>query len=679
VKLRRILLVQPQTSFDNTSSAAAAKSIPFLTFKSGFAPLALLTVAALTPSDIELQIWDEDVSGQLDEEVLARGWDLVGVTGYYNHLPRIIAIGQLCRRQGIRSAAGGPGVSAEPGKCRGLFDHLFIGEAEFTWPQFIADILHGRAQREYRQVEKPDLGESPIPSFELLPRMAQDYAMGAVQSTRGCPFDCEFCDVIYLFGRKPRHKPIDRIVEEMRRLERLGVRRVSINDDNFIGRPAYAKDLLRKIIEANRTFRRPLSFFTSLTLNVARDDELLQLLSEANFWQVLIGIESANPESLRETQKVTNYKTDMLRDIHKIHSYGISIQGSFVVGFDHDGPEVLENSARFLQDSAIPLIPLNILVAPPGTKLWTRLRKENRVVDLEHPDLNQHVGSNITFKQMSREQLFETYIELSQRLYTWKNVQERMLKMISQLRWTPRRAPRMHVVLWEEHRLILGLIKFIFLNNDKELRQFFLTAFGSVLRRSPYMFERILLLTIATVSFRNYAHSAQVNIKALIEHEKHHPPRILLDDGWIRLPESFQRDYRKVFPSVHRYLSERLADKARLNDALIEVFADFIQRFSKEYDGFTEQLLGNLGEICDRTVARLNGQSAVVPLGESAAIRLEETEAAGPAGTGGASTIRRLRLDDEIFKAVEQEILSEKQVAQQVRLINWRQSDSIYA
>ncbi|MBU0697861.1 MAG: B12-binding domain-containing radical SAM protein [Proteobacteria bacterium] len=631
-------------------------------FKAGFAPISLATIAALSPPQIEIDIWDENVSGEIDDTVAQESYDLVGLTGFYLHLPRAVKIANIFQKRGIPSALGGPGVSSEPEAYRNLFNHIFIGEAEYTWPQFIRDFQAGRAQPEYRQIAKPDLADVPIPRWDLVPNIATDYAMALVQTTRGCPFDCEFCDVVYLFGRKPRHKPIENVLEEIVQLERMGERRIFLCDDNFIARPSYTKELLRRFIPVNNSFRRPLTFITQLSLNVAKDEELLKLLADANFWMVLIGIESANPESLHEAGKSQNYRTDMLQDIHKIQSHGIDVYGSMVVGFDHDGPEVFDNTYKFIQDSAIPFLQLACLRAYPGTKLWSRLLKEERILLRESSQVDSiELGSNITYKNMSRAELFQGYIDLCKRISTFESAGKRIENMMRQVKRQPRVPVRPLVVFWEEHRLILKMIKFFLFTRDRKLRHFFLNSLRATFKQAPFMLDRVVRLMLRLLAYQDFIVQLEPHYKALIEVEKNSPlHQVIGGDEWATLPESFQKEYKKLFPTVYRRVYERINDKNHLTDALVEIFTTFIERFCKEYDRLGEQRLVYLQETCDRSIARFNQEDPTISVSvEAPSVQLVDriTDKQEKLQIDKVlCDIRRLNLDNEVFKEVKREL-----------------------
>src|ERR1051325_8233299 len=242
--MKKILLISPNAENEALWTSGEEKCGEVL---NNFMPLGLATVAALSGDGFHVDIWDELVHGVIDETTrFAHRYDLVGITGYKMHIRRCRELAAYFRQRGIPVAIGGPGVSGSPDAYRGHFDHLFVGEVELTWPQFLKDWQQGCAHSEYRQIDKPDLSQSPLPRWDSILDVVHRYSMGVVQTTRGCPFDWQFCDVIYLLGRPSRHKPIANVLAEVREMERLGKDTVFFCDDEFIGDPRYAKDLLRE-------------------------------------------------------------------------------------------------------------------------------------------------------------------------------------------------------------------------------------------------------------------------------------------------------------------------------------------------------------------------------------------------------------------------------------------------
>lgn len=666
MKLDRILLVQPEgLQSDGFTSVLQGRPgrkehlISAVGFKAAFAPVSVATIAALTPEDIKVDIWDELARGPIEPSIFA-GYDLVGVTGFYLHRPRVRKIAEECRARRVLCVVGGPGVSSEPEFYRDEFDHIFIGESEFTWPQFIQEFRAGRPQREYRQIEKPELSSVPPARWDLVPNLSTDYSLTPVQTTRGCPFDCEFCDVIHLFGRRSRHKPVGVVLEELRQLERRGVRRIFFSDDNFIGSPPYAKELLRALIPLNNSFRRPLSFFTQLSLNVAKDDELLELLADANFRKVLIGIESANPESLREANKPQNYKTDMLADIRKIHSYGIAIHGQMIVGFDHDGPDVFEQTYQFVQRSCIPTMVLNVLHALPGTMLWHRLRREGRLLafDSSHDEGFAH-RSNIVFKRMSRAEVLRGFVDLFERIYTPEALRERMEGMVRQIKHRPKVHRRPLLAFREEPRAARAALQLLLFNPDKGLRPALRRAMWTTLRHARFMMENMVALGVSMLFIHAFTKTLRQKYETLIMKEQRNPPRPLSDQT-VTLPDSFRRDYKSIFPSVYLRLVSRLQDKSSLDVSLVKVFSEFLERFHTEYDRLGDDRFTQLQEICDRTIAKLNNEDPTTGSWPDAPAiqpvdRMTEEE------KRVAREVRRARLDDDILNAVDQDLRRNEQ------------------
>src|SRR5437773_3240301 len=268
--------------------------------------LSLPTLAALTPPDVEVTLVDEAVESiDFDQQ-----WDVVGITGYLNHRARMFEIADEFRRRGLLVAIGGPFVSLSPLTVRPHADVLFIGEAENTWPQFLEDFRRGTWKDEYRTVGAVDLHASPIPDIRRLKH--REYYMGVVQTSRGCPFECEFCDVIVYLGRKQRHKTPERVVEELEQLYQAGYRRVFLSDDNFTAYRQKARAILGAVHEWTKDKPERLFFATQLSIDVARDTELLDLCATAGLRHVFIGIETPDEDALREVKKRQNIRPDLV-------------------------------------------------------------------------------------------------------------------------------------------------------------------------------------------------------------------------------------------------------------------------------------------------------------------------------------------------------------------------------
>ncbi|MHC4258984.1 MAG: B12-binding domain-containing radical SAM protein, partial [Planctomycetota bacterium] len=499
--MKRILLVSPKpTRFEPTQYETYLK-LPFVKTRGFFVPLPIAAVAALTPDDFEVDLWDEPVHGPIDGSANLKSYDLVGVTGFVGHLPRANAIAALCRREGIPVVIGGPGVSKQPHFCQDAFDHLFLGEAEFIWPQFLADWKEGKARRVYRQVGGVDLALAPPPRWDSLADCAQYYRAGAVQTSRGCPFDCEFCDVRLLFGAHFRTKPIDNVLQEVANLEKLGFSALVFCDDNFVGSPRYAKELLRELISLNNSFRQPLRFAAEMSLNIARDEELLELLADAGFAEVAIGVESPNQESLKEAGKRPNYGRNVAEDIRKIQSYGIPVRGSLIAGFDHDGKDIFDQLFQFLQESCLTVPDFRALMAAPGTRMWMRFRKEGRLLDTDTRGrfFGDAATTNIIPKTMTRTELQASVMDLKERVYDWDAFAVRAKGFVSQLKRRPD-LPKQR----REWKLLIDFTRFLLSSLvDWKTRRIILDILWHTRKQAPFMLPAVARMILRQFSYAN--------------------------------------------------------------------------------------------------------------------------------------------------------------------------------
>ncbi len=387
-----------------------------------FPNLSMPTLAGLTPREHEVVLCDENVE-EIDFDFEA---DIVGVTGYIVHKQRMLEIVDEFRQRGRFVIIGGPYASLCPEKLRGRCDVLFVDEAEETWPQFIRDFEAGVWKSEYRPEEKPDLTLSPTPRFDLL--NVDRYHALTIQFARGCPFNCEFCDIIVVYGRRPRAKSVEQMMAEVRECHRLGAKQVFVVDDNFIGNKRLAKELLREMARWGEENGHPIDFNTEVSLNVAQDDELLELMRAAHFTTLFIGIESPRAASLVETRKTQNVRGDMIESLRRIHAHGIQVQAGMIVGFDNDDEAIFEEQLRFIQAARIPVSMTGMLQAMPKTPLYDRVHAEGRLLDESTGD--QFVFSNIQPKQMSRESLYRGYRWLIGQLYDFRNYRRRTLEFL---------------------------------------------------------------------------------------------------------------------------------------------------------------------------------------------------------------------------------------------------------
>jgi len=340
-------------------------------------PLGLLTVAALCPKNWTLRLIDRSFEDLLDTDIL---WaDLVMVSGMRVQKDDIRETLLRARALGKRTMIGGPFASSEPELLLSLADHLVVGEPDEIFHEIAADVERGSAKRLYVVKDKPDVSKTPLPRFDLL--KIEKYGSMAVQFSRGCPFQCEFCDIITIYGRKPRTKRPSQLLAELDVLFELGWReQVFIVDDNFIGNHKLALELALKLEEWQKSHDYALLFYTEASIDLAQRPGLIEAMVKANFFYVFIGIESPSPKSLIEAKKFQNLRRDPLESIRFIQSEGLWVTAGFIIGFDSDTEEIFEQQRDFIERAAIPWAMAGFLQAPPSTPLFDRMLKEGRLL-----------------------------------------------------------------------------------------------------------------------------------------------------------------------------------------------------------------------------------------------------------------------------------------------------------
>lgn len=383
-------------------------------------PLGLATVAALCPPHWEVRIVDENVEPlPLEPDV-----DLIGIGGMGVQFPRQCELIDYYRARGYFVVVGGSYASLCPEKYEGRADAVICGEAEQIWPRFCVDFEAGSFCALYREEGVVDLCTSPTPRFDLLKLPL--YTTATLQFSRGCPYLCEFCDIIVMFGRKPRHKNHDQIERELDILREQKVRKVFFVDDNLIGNLKVAKNLLRFLIDYQKRHHYFFTFGTEASLNLAQDEELMELFREAHFAWTFIGIESPDVESLRETHKLQNMHEDPLTAVQRIHAHGIEVLAGFIIGFDHDTIATFERQYDFILQSGIQTAMIGLLNAMPRTRLYERLLAAKRLCVTDHGGDNTKVDTNIVPLRMSREELLSGYRRLHARLLEDRRIADRI-------------------------------------------------------------------------------------------------------------------------------------------------------------------------------------------------------------------------------------------------------------
>lgn len=391
-------------------------------------PLGLATVAALCPPDWEVRIVDENV----DPVPVAPQADIVGVCGMGAQSARQKELLHFYRAKGYYVVAGGSYASLCPGFYEGIADTVICGEAEYTWPQFCVDFAQGKAGRLYSETGTVAMADSPTPRFDLLD--LEKYGCVTLQFSRGCPYRCEFCDIIVMFGRKPRWKSPVQVGLELDALRTLGIHEAFFVDDNFIGNRKAAKALLAYLKDYQVRHDYRFIFGTEVSLNVAQDAELLRLLRDANFAWVFVGIESPDAASLKETGKSQNLRQDMLESVRTIYAHGIDVLAGFIVGFDNDTMATFDRQYRFIMDSGIQAAMVGLLTALPRTPLYDRLASEGRLLAQVDGTNNTRLGTNIVPRQMDVDAMVSAYKTLYQRLLGDRQIADRVLAKARYLR-----------------------------------------------------------------------------------------------------------------------------------------------------------------------------------------------------------------------------------------------------
>jgi len=413
-------------------------ALPFVKKKAALPPLGLLTVAALLPDGWKTRLVDTNVRSLDDADL---DWaTLVLVGGMAIQRSSAEEIVERARRHDVRVVAGGPLFSSDeeiveefPG-----VDHFVLDEAEVTLPEFMDDLEADRARRVYRAGAFPDVTASPVPRWELAELDA--YHSLSLQYSRGCPYDCEFCNVTALFGRAPRVKTANQVVAELDRLHELGWRgQVFFADDNLIGNRRRAKaELFPALIEWQRS-RGGMTFYTQASVNLADDPELTEMMVEAGFDTVFVGIETPDEEALSEANKKHNKGRDLVADVKRLQRAGLQVQGGFIVGFDSDEPSIFQRQIDFIQESGIVTAMVGLLQAPAGTRLFERLEGEGRLLGKISGD-NTDGSSNIVPK-MDPELLRRGYRRILRHIYSPRHFYERLETFLTEYELPEVRPP----------------------------------------------------------------------------------------------------------------------------------------------------------------------------------------------------------------------------------------------
>jgi radical SAM superfamily enzyme YgiQ (UPF0313 family) len=485
-----ILLISPRTPDTFWSFKHALR---FVSKKASMPPLGLLTIAAMLPRDWQLKLVDKNVERLRDDDL--RWADYVMIGAMIVHRESVEEIVKRCETFGKTVIAGGPlfttGHEAFP-----QIKHFVLGEAEETMPQLVEDLRNGTLKPVYRANGWPQLTQVPIPRWDLInPR---HYVTMAVQFSRGCPFDCEFCDIIVMNGRVPRTKTTEQLIAELESLRVRGWKdMVFIVDDNFIGDRRRTKALLRALVEWRQRTRAHMGFLTEASVNLADDAELCALMVAAGFKKVFVGIETPSAASLEECRKRQNRGRDLVEAVQTLQRAGLEVMGGFIVGFDNDGHDIFKRQFEFIQKSGVATAMVGLLSALPQTRLWHRLKREGR---LEAESTGNNTEAALNFKpKLSREFLVSGYRDLMKKLYEPHHYYQRIRMFLKSHR---PRGPRLRV---SRADLIAFLKSFWVLGVWHRGRVGYWRLFWSTLLKRPRQFPHAIELAILGYHFRRVA------------------------------------------------------------------------------------------------------------------------------------------------------------------------------
>lgn len=402
--------------------------------KGAFPPLGLLTVAAMLPSSWSLRLVDLNLTSLTDADIAWADAVFVSAMIVQESSARDVIARSL--KLGKPVVAGGPLFTTGAERFPEVTSCV-VGEAEDLMPELVADLLAGRLKPRYAALSRPDVTKTPLPRWDLI--RAKDYLTLSVQASRGCPFDCEFCDITAVYGRVPGVKSPTQLIAELEAVRKTGWRDgVFIVDDNFIGNRVKTKELLRAMVAWGKEHRWPFNFTTEASINLVDDPELLDLMVRAGFKNVFIGIETPGEAGLKECRKVQNTKRDLVGSVRSIHRAGIQVMAGFIVGFDSDGPEIFEQQRRFIRESGVTTAMVGMLTALPGTRLFTRLSREGRLLGRSSGD-NLDTATNF-LPTMNIAMLKAGYRGLVKELYAPREYYQRCLTFLAAYRPSETRA-----------------------------------------------------------------------------------------------------------------------------------------------------------------------------------------------------------------------------------------------
>lgn len=426
IEIRNILMVYPELF---PSFWGMQYYLPLIGRKAFLPPIGLLTIASMCPPKYNFRLVDMNCQSLTDNDI---EWaDMVLFSAMLPQEVPLFKVAKQCKKAGKLVVFGGPYPTACPEECEPYCDVLVLNEGEVTWPMFLQDLENGSYRKIYTDKAKPDVTKTPCPRFDLI--NVFDYGMMPIQFSRGCPFQCEFCDIIVMYGRKPRTKTTVQVLKELDVVYETGYRGIIvIVDDNFIANKESVKKLLPSLKVWNEAHGNPFSYVTQASVNLADDPNFINQMSDSKFFWVFIGIETPSIESLNETKKYQNLSGSLEDRIKVIQKEGLFVSGGFIVGFDHDPEDIFEKQIKLINEAAIPDAMISPLVALPGTPLYNRLKKEERLLEGQNNRTFATFSTNIQTK-IPYWTLVEGYQKILQSIYDPKAYFQRTLEATCRL------------------------------------------------------------------------------------------------------------------------------------------------------------------------------------------------------------------------------------------------------
>ncbi|MGD1148054.1 MAG: B12-binding domain-containing radical SAM protein [Thermoanaerobaculaceae bacterium] len=571
----KVLLVYPEMPPTYWSMKYALR---FIGKKASLPPLGLMTVAAMLPEDYEVTLVDMNVE-PLSEAAVAFA-DLVFISSMLIQKESLETVVRLCRKHGTRVVAGGPYATSCHERIQGV-DHFVLNEAEVTLPRFLEDFERGRAERIYSDPTRPDLAVTPPPRFDLL--REKKYSSMSLQFSRGCPHSCEFCDIIELFGRKPRTKTPAQFLNELSVVYDEGWRgSLFVVDDNFIGNRKEVKSLLPQLALWQQERNYPFSLFTESTLDLADDDHLMDGMVDAGFNMVFLGIETPDRCTLEATGKRQNLRSDMLSSVRKIQSKGMEVSGGFILGFDTDPEDIFDRQIGFIQDAAIPVAMVGLLTAVPNTQLYRRLEAEGRLTR-ESGGNNTHDLRLNFVPRMDLGKLLSGYKRVLSEIYRPDRYFDRCLKLLRSLK--THRTSHRRVKATELRAFVLSILRQTFSSYSWAYWKFLVRGFLA----KPSMLAETVTMAVKGHHFFKMTRC------------------VLEVDTFVRNLEGIARSFEERVRNVSAAdLQLRVAELTAYRDRVVARMRTHYRRLNRDFRVYAEDAVAEFQATMDDLIARLS-------------------------------------------------------------------------